>query len=38
MVVREIARLITAVNREESVSVILVERNSRMALRIASHA
>ena len=38
MVVREIARLITAVNREDGVSVILVEQNSRMALRIASHA
>jgi branched-chain amino acid transport system ATP-binding protein len=38
MVVREIARLITAVNREDRVSVILVEQNSRMALRIASHA
>jgi branched-chain amino acid transport system ATP-binding protein len=38
MVVREIARLITAVNREDGVSVILVEQNSRMALRIAAHA
>jgi branched-chain amino acid transport system ATP-binding protein len=38
MVMREIARLITAVNREDGVSVILVEQNSRMALRIASHA
>jgi hypothetical protein len=38
MVVREIARLITAVNREDGVSVILVEQNSRMAVRIASHA
>jgi branched-chain amino acid transport system ATP-binding protein len=38
MVVREIARLITAVNREDGVSVILVEQNSRMALRIASQA
>jgi branched-chain amino acid transport system ATP-binding protein len=38
MVVREIARLITAVNREDGVSVILVEQNSRMALRISGHA
>jgi branched-chain amino acid transport system ATP-binding protein len=38
MVVREIARLIAAVNREDGVSVILVEQNSRMALRISGHA
>ena len=38
MVVREIARLITAVNREDGVSVILVEQNSRMALRISHRA
>ena len=38
MVVREIARLITAVNREDGVSVILVEQNSRMALRISARA
>ncbi len=38
MVVREIARLITAVNREDGVSVILVEQNSRMALRVSGHA
>jgi len=35
MVVREIARLITAVNREDGVSVILVEQNAIAALRIA---
>ena len=34
----EIARLIAAINREDGVSVVLVEQNSRMALRISSHA
>ncbi|MFZ1428150.1 MAG: ABC transporter ATP-binding protein [Geminicoccaceae bacterium] len=38
MVVREIARLVTEVNREEQVSVILVEQNSRMALKVSQHA
>ena len=38
MVVREIARLITTVNRDEGMSVILVEQNSRMALRVSAHA
>jgi branched-chain amino acid transport system ATP-binding protein len=38
MVVRDIARLITQVNREDGVSVILVEQNSRMALKISRHA
>jgi branched-chain amino acid transport system ATP-binding protein len=38
MVVREIARLITTINRDDGVSVILVEQNSRMALRISAHA
>jgi branched-chain amino acid transport system ATP-binding protein len=38
MVVREIARLITTINREDGVSVILVEQNSRMALRISARA
>ncbi len=38
MVVREIARLVTEVNREEKVSVILVEQNSRMALKVSQHA
>jgi branched-chain amino acid transport system ATP-binding protein len=36
MMVREIARAILAINKEEKVSVILVEQNSRMALRISS--
>ena len=38
MVVRDIANLITAVNREDKVSVILVEQNSRMALKVSKHA
>jgi branched-chain amino acid transport system ATP-binding protein len=38
MVVREIARLITTVNQEDKVSVILVEQNSRMALKVSKHA
>ena len=38
MVVREIAKLITEVNREDKVSVILVEQNSRMALKVSGHA
>ena len=38
MVVREIARLVTEVNQEEKVSVILVEQNSRMALKVSQHA
>ena len=38
MVVREIARLVTQVNQEEKVSVILVEQNSRMALKVSQHA
>ena len=38
MVVREIARLISDVNREEKVSVILVEQNSRMALKVSQYA
>jgi len=36
MMVREIARAILAINKEEKVSVILVEQNSRMALKISS--
>jgi branched-chain amino acid transport system ATP-binding protein len=36
MVVREIAKAITTINREDHVSVILVEQNSRLALRISS--
>jgi branched-chain amino acid transport system ATP-binding protein len=38
MLVREIAAAIETINREDWVSVILVEQNSRMALRISSHA
>jgi branched-chain amino acid transport system ATP-binding protein len=38
MVVREIARLITSVNQEENVTVILVEQNSHMALKISKRA
>jgi branched-chain amino acid transport system ATP-binding protein len=38
MLVREIANAITTINREDKVSVILVEQNSRMALRISQHA
>jgi branched-chain amino acid transport system ATP-binding protein len=38
MVVRDIARLITSINREDGVSVVLVEQNSRMALRISHRA
>ena len=36
--VRDIARLIASVNRDDKVSVILVEQNSRLALRISQHA
>ncbi len=37
-VVREIARAILSVNREDGVTVVLVEQNSRMALTLSSHA
>ena len=36
--VQDIARSIVAVNRDEQVSVLLVEQNSRMALRISRRA
>ena len=36
MLVREIAGAIATINREDRVSVILVEQNSRLALRLAS--
>lgn len=36
--VQDIARSIVAINREERVSVLLVEQNSRMALRISQRA
>ncbi len=36
--VQDIARSIVAINKEEKVSVLLVEQNSRMALRISQRA
>lgn len=36
--VQDIARSIVAINREDKVSVLLVEQNSRMALRISQRA
>src|SRR3569832_1997847 len=36
--VQDIARSIIAINRDEKVSVLLVEQNSRMALRISQRA
>ena len=38
MMVREIARSIRSINRDGSVSIVLVEQNSRMALRLSRHA
>lgn len=38
IIVREIALFITSINREQGVSIILVEQNSRMALRLSSRA
>ena len=38
MLVQEIARSIVEINRSEGVSVLLVEQNSRMALRISHRA
>ncbi|HKB25246.1 MAG TPA: ABC transporter ATP-binding protein [Methylomirabilota bacterium] len=38
IVVREIARIVQAINREQGVSVLLVEQNARMAFGIASRA
>jgi len=38
MVVRDIARAIVEINRDQSISVILVEQNSRMALKISNRA
>ena len=35
-VVREIARFIASVNRDDGVSIVLVEQNSRMALKVSS--
>jgi len=36
--VQDIARSIVAINRDENVSVLLVEQNSRMALRVSQRA
>jgi branched-chain amino acid transport system ATP-binding protein len=38
MVVRDIARAIVEINRDQGISVILVEQNSRMALKISNRA
>jgi branched-chain amino acid transport system ATP-binding protein len=37
-VVQDIARSVVAINRDEKVSVLLVEQNSRMALRVSHRA
>jgi branched-chain amino acid transport system ATP-binding protein len=38
LVVREIFRIVRAINREEGVSVLLVEQNAALALDVADHA
>jgi branched-chain amino acid transport system ATP-binding protein len=38
LVVREIFRIVRAINREEGVSVLLVEQNAAIALALADHA
>jgi branched-chain amino acid transport system ATP-binding protein len=38
LVVREIFRIVRTINREEGVSVLLVEQNAAMALELADHA
>jgi branched-chain amino acid transport system ATP-binding protein len=38
LLVQEIFRIIQAINRDEKVSILLVEQNARMALAISSHA
>jgi branched-chain amino acid transport system ATP-binding protein len=38
MIVREIFRIVRAINREEGVSVLLVEQNATLALELADHA
>ena len=38
LVVREIFRIIRTINREEQVSVLLVEQNASLALNLADHA
>ena len=38
LIVREIFRIVDAINREEGVSVLLVEQNAALALDLAGHA
>jgi branched-chain amino acid transport system ATP-binding protein len=38
LIVREIFRIVRTINREEGVSVLLVEQNAAMALALADHA
>ena len=38
LIVREIFRIVRTVNREEGVSVLLVEQNAAIALELADHA
>ena len=38
LVVREIFRIVRAINRDEGVSVLLVEQNAALALDLADHA
>ncbi len=38
LLIREIARAIKDINREDGVTVVLVEQNSRMALQLSSYA
>ena len=38
LIVSEIARIIVAIQREQGLSVILVEQNANMALRLCNHA
>ena len=38
LIVREIFRIVRRINREEGVSVLLVEQNASMALELADHA
>jgi branched-chain amino acid transport system ATP-binding protein len=38
LIVREIFKIVRAVNQDEGVSVLLVEQNAAMALELADHA
>jgi branched-chain amino acid transport system ATP-binding protein len=38
MIVREIFRIVRTINREQHVSVLLVEQNAAIALTLADHA